>query len=594
MRSFLAKIAAVLMTGIPALAGAWESAGHQQVGALAEQLIAGSNAELRVREILGGVSLATAATWADCARSVRSPDGKSLAYQNDDQAHPECQAFSGKQDRERLVRFARSNWKQCGTAAGKGFCHEQYHYTGIAEIHQEYSANYVGANSHDVVAAINAAVAYLRRQAVAAPFAFADDREALMLLAHYVGDLHQPLHVEAVYLDDRGNVVNPDAAVDPGKPSHVNGTAGGNALILPAPFQSLHRVWDAVPEDFRIGGARAAALLNAADTLGVPPGDIKIWPQAWASDAMVAGDAVFAGLRFAAIDGSPNRWTVSGYTPAYRQRADDLKFAQLAKAGARLARLLKAIWGGVPQAATTTADVHAPALKGYLSADAVPSIKAWLPPQPAPGSAAEKADIEGFLANRHYLVDGTPRGQQAAEDDVHDPVDVLERFKEALGVALTPENAPSLMLLIDRVQEDASAIVRPVKLSTPAGGRIRPFMAFPDQTSCLYPKDLANKRAGDLKYRLPENGSYPSGHALLGMIVAMILSEADPDSTDDLMARGLAFGESRLICGFHYPSDLAGGRLVASVLFARLQSSPEFQSDMAQVRDEIHRARGRP
>ena len=34
-------------------------------------------------------------------------------------------------------------------------------------------------------------------------------REALRLLAHYVGDIHQPLHVAAVYLDREGRVVDP-------------------------------------------------------------------------------------------------------------------------------------------------------------------------------------------------------------------------------------------------------------------------------------------------------------------------------------------------------------------------------------------------
>lgn len=32
-----------------------------------------------------------------------------------------------------------------------------------------------------------------------------------MLIAHFVGDLHQPLHVGAVYLHANGVVVDPDA-----------------------------------------------------------------------------------------------------------------------------------------------------------------------------------------------------------------------------------------------------------------------------------------------------------------------------------------------------------------------------------------------
>ncbi|WP_409362753.1 S1/P1 nuclease [Bradyrhizobium sp. CIR18] len=33
-----------------------------------------------------------------------------------------------------------------------------------------------------------------------------DKKEALFVLSHLVGDLHQPLHVGAVYLDSAGHV----------------------------------------------------------------------------------------------------------------------------------------------------------------------------------------------------------------------------------------------------------------------------------------------------------------------------------------------------------------------------------------------------
>ena len=48
---------------------AWDSTGHQTVGAIADQLIAGTNAETQVRKILG-TSLRVSAVWADCAKGV--------------------------------------------------------------------------------------------------------------------------------------------------------------------------------------------------------------------------------------------------------------------------------------------------------------------------------------------------------------------------------------------------------------------------------------------------------------------------------------------------------------------------------------------
>jgi len=72
-----------------------------------------------------------------------------------------------------------------------------------------FDRNFQGTNDHDIVAAINAATAVLLERPSPPPFKIADKREALFLLAHLVGDLHQPLHVGAVYLDKDGNLVDP-------------------------------------------------------------------------------------------------------------------------------------------------------------------------------------------------------------------------------------------------------------------------------------------------------------------------------------------------------------------------------------------------
>ena len=78
----------------------------------------------------------------------------------------------------------------------------------------------MGTNEHDLVGAVTAAIAVLRDMTPSGPFSIADKKEALFLLAHFLGDLHQPLHVGAVYLDEHGRLVDPDAShhieVDPG------------------------------------------------------------------------------------------------------------------------------------------------------------------------------------------------------------------------------------------------------------------------------------------------------------------------------------------------------------------------------------------
>ena len=83
------------------------------------------------------------------------------------------------------------------------------------------------SHDHDIVSAINTAIAVLKDQPSPAPFSINDKKEALFLLAHFLGDLHQPLHVGAVYLDASGNLVNPDG---PGGLDPATETAGGNRL----------------------------------------------------------------------------------------------------------------------------------------------------------------------------------------------------------------------------------------------------------------------------------------------------------------------------------------------------------------------------
>ena len=227
---------------------------------------------------------------------------------------------------------------------------------------------------------------------------------------------------------------------------------------------------------------------------------------------------------------------------------------------------------------------------GYLAPAQMPNIKLWLSTAPAKGSAADAADVEVFKATRAVL--HTARGQMAAEDDVYDAPQVITRFNEALGVALTPANAPVLLKLLKKAQSDGANAVAPMKLALSDGGRVRPFVAYPGSDTCLEPVDMAGRRHNDVDvFHIEKTGSYPSTHALTGMIFAMVLSEVAPERSDAVTARGMEFGRSRVVCGFHYESDVTAGRLVAAVVFARLQADPAFAGDMAQAIKEVQAAR---
>ena len=87
------------------------------------------------------------------------------------------------------------------------------------------------------------------------------------------------------------------------------------------------------------------------------------------------------------------------------------------------------------------------------------------------------------------------------------------------------------------------------------------------------------------------NGSYPSGHTVLGWTMALLLSDINPAVADQLLARGYEYGQSRVIAGYHWQSDVDAGRLAASVLYAKLQGNERFREQLAKARQEFAKKR---
>ena len=83
------------------------------------------------------------------------------------------------------------------------------------------------------------------------------------------------------------------------------------------------------------------------------------------------------------------------------------------------------------------------------------------------------------------------------------------------------------------------------------------------------------------------NGSYPSGHTSIGWATALVLAEVNPANQDAILERGYQFGQSRVICGYHWQSDVDAGRIVGSAAVATLHSDPEFQAQLAKAKQEF-------
>jgi acid phosphatase (class A) len=234
----------------------------------------------------------------------------------------------------------------------------------------------------------------------------------------------------------------------------------------------------------------------------------------------------------------------------------------------------------VPSAADNFGTVFAPEIRsdilpGYLSPKALPDSLALIPPPPAAGSVALALD-EAISRNSFALRD-TPRWTLAASDaDLAFP-HAAGTFSCALQAPITQQDTPHLYMLLRRSLTDLA-------LSTYAAKnhykRARPFVVN-GQPICT-PQD---------ETFLKMDGSYPSGHTAIGWGWALILGEIAPDQTNAIIARGRAFGESRVVCNVHWESDVAEGRFIGAATLARLHAEPAFRADLQAAEAELAAAR---
>ena len=152
-------------------------------------------------------------------------------------------------------------------------------------------------------------------------------------------------------------------------------------------------------------------------------------------------------------------------------------------------------------------------------------------------------------------------------------------FSCALDLPISQEATPHLNMLLRRTLLDAGLSTYGAK---DHHKRQRPFAAL-KEGSCAPASEAA----------LAKDGSYPSGHAALGWAWALALAGIAPDRADAVLQRGHAFGQSRVICGVHWQSDVDQGRVMGAAALARLQSDATFQSQSALARQEMQAARAK-
>jgi acid phosphatase (class A) len=231
-----------------------------------------------------------------------------------------------------------------------------------------------------------------------------------------------------------------------------------------------------------------------------------------------------------------------------------------------------------PQTQTATPMAGAPAAPprppGFLTPAMTPNAVATITPAPKEGEARNTLDWEIFRKTR--ALEGTDRWKLALADDGYQPAYLLSAFSCSVGAPLTPENAPTLATILGRTTIDAGMAAEAAKQLY---RRTRPFMHNPGNI-CL------ERSAG-----LEASFDYPSGHGSLGWLSGLVVAQVAPDRASQALARGRAFGESRVVCGVHNMSAIEASRTNAAGVFAALQGVEEYRTLIAQAKIEVDAAR---
>lgn len=210
----------------------------------------------------------------------------------------------------------------------------------------------------------------------------------------------------------------------------------------------------------------------------------------------------------------------------------------------------------------------------YLTADEVPNAVYWLPEPPAPGSSQFLSDISQYFWGKQQRLDSL-RAQKAIREVVSEVADMAVLFSEAFGMEISAEKTPAIYKVINRgVPTIRLSAAKPKNTYL----RKRPYVYFNEPT--LIPSEEDHLR---------KTGSYPSGHTVRGWGMALLLSEINPAAQDELFKLGYEWGQSRVIAGYHWQSDVDASRMLAAACYARLHSCKEFLDDMKNAKKEFEK-----
>lgn len=205
----------------------------------------------------------------------------------------------------------------------------------------------------------------------------------------------------------------------------------------------------------------------------------------------------------------------------------------------------------------------------WLTPDSV-NLTRELGPPPAPNTPESKSELEAVIALTKAR---TPQREAVATEDARQS---LVRFLEGMDIDISKKNSSEARSLFREADLEMELILHRFKLQY---DRKRPF--------------VTNKKAVTAcKAKTPNTSSYPSTHAATGTLFAALLAEAAPEIREKVDARAISYGESRVVCGYHYASDVAAGAKAGRLIAAALLANGPFRTRFNETRAEIRATLG--
>lgn len=221
--------------------------------------------------------------------------------------------------------------------------------------------------------------------------------------------------------------------------------------------------------------------------------------------------------------------------------------------------------------ATMKPGSNAPA---YFAQEEMPDLVKCLPAPPVPGSDGFAYDSLRYEWGKVQRLDPV-KAETVNRDALWQLDSVIAIFSEPFGMEINKEKTPQIytallygMATIELIRIQPKAYFH----------RQRPFERFHEHMLTTWEEEGI---AGE--------GSYPSGHTIRGWSAAMILSEINPAAADALFQRAWEYGESRVIAGAHWQSDVDASRPAASIGYAKLQTSPAYRAQVKKAKKEFRR-----